>query len=65
MSRIHGRQLRTRARVPARKFNRVPTGTCISSEKGADGALPLLIKEKDTKPTARDLQPGLVSDEER
>ena len=25
----------------------------------------LLIKEKDKKPAARDLQPGLVSDEER
>ena len=59
MSRIHGRQLRTRE-----KIHRVPT--CISrKKKGADGALPLLIKEKDTKPAARDLQPGLVSDEER
>ena len=37
----------------------------LRKKKGADGALPLLIKEKDTKPAARDLQPGLVSDEER
>ena len=62
MSRIHGRQLRTRE-----KIHRVPTAVHVflRKKKGADGALPLLIKEKDTKPAARDLQPGLVSDEER
>ena len=60
MSRIHGRQLRTRE-----KIHRVPIHVFLRKKKGADGALPLLIKEKDTKPAARDLQPGLVSDEER
>ena len=43
----------------------VPVHVFLRKKKGADGALPLLIKEKDTKPAARDLQPGLVSDEER
>ena len=48
-----------------RKFGWWSLHVFLRKKKGADGALPLLIKEKDTKPAARDLQPGLVSDEER
>lgn len=36
-----------------------------SRRRLATTIVPVLIKEKDTKPSARDLQPGLVSDEER